>query len=181
MQSTKEGEPPIENEAGGIREVICEEAEADTVSRSVRVGIRRSKRWHRRRTKKKEKKISRRSIARLVKLHFSVLLRGARALSRANGPERETERESEKGSSGRAFSQLVCHKRSSRWRSEKKEKKRKQWEKKLRRRRVVQPYDDSRVRVSDSGVVVVVVEKSIIEYRRPKKTANERESVKFFQ
>lgn len=56
VQSTKEGEPPIENEAGGIREVICEEAEADTVSRSVRVGIRRSKRWHRRRTKKKEKK-----------------------------------------------------------------------------------------------------------------------------
>lgn len=41
-----------------------------------------------------EEKISRRSIARLVKLHFSVvlLLRGARALSRASRLERERKR-----------------------------------------------------------------------------------------
>lgn len=111
-----------------------------------------------------EEKISRRSIARLVKLHFSVLLlllRGARALSRAS----RLEKEGAKKAADRAFSRLVCHKRSSRWWSEKKTKKRKQWEKKLRRRRrrVVQPYDDDS-RVSDSGVVVV--KKSIIEYRR---------------
>lgn len=92
------------------------------------------------------------------------------------------ERGRAKKAADRAFSRLVCHKRSSRWWSEqKKKKKRKQWEKKLRLRRVVQPYDDDGSRVSDSGVVVV--EKSIIEYRRPKKTAREteRESVKFFQ
>lgn len=167
MQSTKEGEPAaIENEAEwNKRRNLRRRRSRQSVGRQQweydEVG-----------EEKEEEKISRRSIARLVKLHFS-----ERCCVKERGRAKKA--------ADRAFSRLVCHKRSSRWWSEqkkkKKKKKRKQWEKKLRRRRVVQPYDDDGSRVSDSGVVVV--EKSIIEYRRPKKTAREtqRESVKFFQ
>lgn len=100
VQSTKEGEPAaIENEAEwNKRRNLRRRRSRQSVGRQQweydEVG-----------EEKEEEKISRRSIARLVKLHFS-----ERCCVKERGRAKKA--------ADRAFSRLVCHKRSSRWWSE---------------------------------------------------------------